>query len=101
MDHRNQTPTPSWTRDVKRIFALGIPIGISALTEPVLTMTDTYVAGQIGTAELGAMGLAGTVVGSISWMFFFLTAWSTTAVARAYGRNDMRAANRATIHALV
>lgn len=100
MDHRNQTPTPSWTRDVKRIFALGIPIGISALTEPVLTMTDTYVAGQIGTAELGAMGLAGTVVGSISWMFFFLTAWSTTAVARAFGRNDMRAANRATIHAL-
>lgn len=100
MDNRNETPKPNWKRDVKRIFALGIPIGISALTEPVLTMTDTYVAGQIGTAELGAMGLAGTVVGSISWMFFFLTAWSTTAVARAFGRNDMRAANRATIHAL-
>lgn len=100
MDNRNETPTPNWKRDVKRIFALGIPIGISALTEPVLTMTDTFVAGQIGTAELGAMGLAGTVVGSISWMFFFLTAWSTTAVARAFGRNDMRAANRATIHAL-
>lgn len=100
MDNCNETPDSNWKRDVKRIFALGIPIGFSALTEPILTMTDTYVAGRIGTAELGAMGLAGTVVGSISWMFFFLTAWSTTAVARAFGRNDMRAANRASIHAL-
>ncbi|WP_336249903.1 MATE family efflux transporter [Stomatohabitans albus] len=101
MADRNESKPPSWTHEVKRIIALGVPIGMSALTEPVLTMTDTFVAGQIGTAELGAMGLAGTLVGSISWMFFFLTAWSTTAVARAFGRNDMRTANRATIYALV
>lgn len=101
MDHRDEARVTTWQGDVKRLLTLGIPIGISALTEPVLTMTDTYVAGKLGTAQLGAMGLAGTLVGSLTWMFFFLTAWTTTAVGRAYGRKDMRTANRATVHALV
>ena len=68
-----------WTIDSldRRILAISIPALGSLLVEPIYVLTDTAVVGQLGTASLGGLALASTVLNTLVWVFNFLS-YSTT-----------------------
>ena len=89
--------TPAARR--RRILALAIPAIGTLVADPLLGLVDTAVAGRIGTAELGALGLAVAILATVSWVFNFLVYGTTATVARAIGAGDHEAAGRRVAHA--
>jgi putative MATE family efflux protein len=69
----------------RRLIALAVPATATLVADPLLGMVDTAVVGRIGAAELGALGLAVTVLATVSWAFNFLVIGTTSTVARAVG----------------
>lgn len=71
------------------VLSIAIPMTIGFLTTPLLGLTDTAVAGRLGSAE----ALAGLAVGAVLFdlilgSFNFLRASTTGLVAQAFGRGD-------------
>ena len=80
-----------WTIDSldRRILAISIPALGSLLVEPIYVLTDTAVVGQLGTAPLGGLALASTVLNTLVWVFNFLSYSTTVRVAVRRGRGDL------------
>ena len=72
-----------WTIDSldRRILAISIPALGSLLVEPIYVLTDTAVVGRLGTAPLGGLALASTVLNTLVWVFNFLSYATTVRVA--------------------
>lgn len=71
------------------VLSIAIPMTLGFLTTPLLGITDTAVAGRLGSAE----ALAGLAVGAVLFdlilgSFNFLRASTTGLVAQAFGRGD-------------
>ncbi len=99
-------PTPSPTPDPapsrhRRILWLAVPAIGTLIADPLLGAVDTAVAGRLGSAELGSLGLAVGLLTAVTWVFNFLVFGTTTTVALAVGRGDMEAAGRRVSHAAV
>jgi putative MATE family efflux protein len=79
-----------WTIDTldRRILAISIPALGSLLVEPIYVLTDTAVVGRLGTAPLGGLALASTVLNTLVWVFNFLSYATTVRVAVRRGRGD-------------
>jgi putative MATE family efflux protein len=73
----------------RRILAISIPALGSLLVEPIYVLTDTAVVGQLGTAPLGGLALASTVLNTLVWVFNFLSYGTTVRVAVRRGRGDL------------
>lgn len=88
---------PAWSgprlddRD-RRILALGVPALATVLLEPLYTVVDTAIVGHLGTAPLGGLALASTVLNTSFWVFNFLSFGTTSRVAFLTGRRDGRGA---------
>ncbi|MCB0078262.1 MAG: MATE family efflux transporter [Anaerolineales bacterium] len=93
--------TPPRTPAARRreLLAIAIPATLTLLAEPILGVVDTAIAGRIGTAELGALGLATSLLAAVTWIFNFLLFGTTSTVAQALGRNDRNAAGERLAHA--
>jgi MATE family, multidrug efflux pump len=77
---------PYWYR---RVFRLAIPLILSNLTEPLLSMVDTILSGHLpGPAALGGVGMGGIFFNAIYWTFGFLRMATTGLVAQAHGAED-------------
>lgn len=87
----------SWARR-RRMLDLAIPATLTLLAEPVLGLVDTAIAGRLGRVELGALGLALSLLGAVTLVFNFLVFGTTTAVARALGSGDPDSAGRTVAH---
>src|SRR5437764_1164311 len=84
----------------RRILALAIPALGTLAVEPLYVLADTAIVGHLGTASLGALALAGTVLNTVLWACNFLQ-WGTTArVAFLTGREDRRGAASSATQAL-
>jgi len=84
----------------RRILALAIPALGTLAVEPLYVLADTAIVGHLGTASLGALALAGTVLNTVLWACNFLQ-WGTTArVAFLTGREDRRGAAASATQAL-
>jgi len=84
----------------RRILALAIPALGTLAVEPLYVLADTAIVGHLGTASLGALALAGTVLNTVLWACNFLQ-WGTTArVAFLTGRQDRRGAAASATQAL-
>jgi len=84
----------------RRILALAIPALGTLVIEPIYVLTDTAIVGHLGTASLGALAIAGTVLNTVLWACNFLQ-WGTTArVAFLTGREDRRGAATSATQAL-
>jgi putative MATE family efflux protein len=84
----------------RRILALAVPALGTLAVEPLYVLADTAIVGHLGTAPLGALALAGTVLNTVLWACNFLQ-WGTTArVAFLTGREDRRAAATTATQAL-
>jgi multidrug resistance protein, MATE family len=94
---------PYWYR---RVFLLAIPLILSNLTEPLLSMVDTILSGHLpSSAVLGGVAVGGIFFNSIYWSFSFLRMATTGLVAQSHGAGDqdqlMHHFGRALITALL
>jgi multidrug resistance protein, MATE family len=95
--------TSYWYR---RVFLLAIPLILSNLTQPVLSMVDTILSGHLPSpAVLGGVAVGGIFFNSIYWTFGFLRMATTGLVAQSHGAGDedqlMHHFGRALLTALV
>ncbi len=73
----------------RRVFLLAIPLILSNLTQPLLSMVDTILSGHLpGPAALGGVAVGGIFFNSVYWTFGFLRMTTTGLVAQSHGAGD-------------
>ncbi len=73
----------------RRVFLLAIPLILSNLTQPLLSMVDTILSGHLPTpAVLGGVAVGGIFFNAIYWSFGFLRMATTGLVAQSHGAGD-------------
>ena len=93
---RPPSSTPSRHR---RILTLAIPAIGTLIADPLMGLVDTAVVGRLGAAQLGALGLAVSILATVSWIFNFLVFGTTSTVARAVGGGRRPSAGERVSHA--
>ncbi|MEP6665895.1 MAG: MATE family efflux transporter [Nocardioidaceae bacterium] len=76
----------------REIARLAIPAFAALISEPLFLLADAAIVGHLGTAQLAALGIAGTVVQTVVGLFVFLAYGTTSIVARSIGAGDRRGA---------
>lgn len=84
----------------RRIIALAIPALGSLAVEPLYVLVDTAIVGRLGTAQLGGLALAATVLSLVVNACTFLTYGTTERVARRIGAGDRAAAADVGVQAI-
>lgn len=75
---------------MRRIFWLGLPVGVTALAEGALFVASNVLMGWIGRDELAGHGIA-LQISSITFMMHLgLSNAATVRVGQAYGRGDQQ-----------
>jgi putative MATE family efflux protein len=69
----------------REIFRLALPALGALAAEPLYILVDTAIVGHLGTPQLAALALAGTLLTGTFTMFNFLTYGTTAQVARYHG----------------
>ena len=76
-------------REIRR---LAIPALGALAAEPLYLLVDTAIVGHLGTPQLAALAVAGTVLTTLVSLCVFLTYGTTAQVARLHGAGDRRRA---------
>lgn len=76
----------------RTILRLALPALGSLIAEPLYLLVDTAVVGHLGTAELGGVAIANSLIGTIYALFIFLAYGTTSAVARLLGAGESKRA---------
>ncbi|GAA1565044.1 MATE family efflux transporter [Kribbella sancticallisti] len=85
--------TSSWARGQDReILRLAVPAFFALVSEPLMLLADSAIIGHLGTPQLAALGVAGTILQTIVGICVFLAYGTTSAVARRIGAGDHRGA---------
>lgn len=71
---------------------LAVPALGALAAEPLYILVDTAVVGHLGTAPLGGLAVAGTILTTSFFLFNFLAYGTTAAVSRLIGSGDPRTA---------
>ncbi|HJS69447.1 MAG TPA: MATE family efflux transporter, partial [Gaiellaceae bacterium] len=69
----------------REILSLALPALGALAAEPLYLLVDTAIVGHLGTPELAALALAGTLLTGAFTIFNFLTYGTTAQVARLHG----------------
>jgi MATE family multidrug resistance protein len=96
-------PSPPRSESTNRpILALALPIALANLTQPLLSLVDTVLAGHMSGPEfLGGVALGAMVFNFLFWGFGFLRMGTTGFVAQADGAEDDRALRAIVMRALL
>jgi putative MATE family efflux protein len=95
-------PAPVDRRALRRqVATIALPALGALATEPLYILVDTAIVGHLGTAALGGLAVAGSVLSAISWISAFVTALTTTTVAVALGADEHADVGRPVVDALV
>ena len=76
----------------KEINRLAIPAIFAGIVEPLISLTDTAVAGRLpmhADEALGAIGLVGSFMSAMIWIFLQTSNAITALVAQGYGANKV------------
>ena len=84
----------------REILKLAVPALGALAAEPLYLLVDTAMVGHLGTPELAALALAGTLIAGAFTLFNFLTYGTTAQVARLHGAGQEEAAGRLAAQAL-
>jgi putative MATE family efflux protein len=84
----------------REIYRLALPALGALAAEPLYLLADTAMVGHLGTPELAALALAGTLLTGAFTLFNFLTYGTTAQVARLHGAGQEEAAGRIAAQAL-
>ncbi len=91
------TAAPSISR---QILSLALPALGALIAEPIFILIDSAMVGHLGTAPLGGLGVASSIVQTVVYLFVFLLFSTTTRAAQAYGRRDITQALNTGIQAV-
>jgi putative MATE family efflux protein len=72
----------------REIGRLAIPALGALAAEPLYLLVDTAIVGHLGTRQLAALAIAGTVLTTLVSLCIFLTYGTTAQVARLHGAGD-------------
>lgn len=78
----------------REILRLAVPAFGALVAEPLFLLADYAIVGRLGTAALGALGVAGTVLATLVNLCVFLAYATTAQVARRIGAGDLAQALR-------
>jgi MATE family, multidrug efflux pump len=84
----------------REIFRLAIPALGALAAEPLYLLADTAIVGHLGTRQLAALALAGSVLASVVTLSNFLTYGTTAQVARLHGAGEDRRAGEIAAQSL-
>src|SRR3954462_6223027 len=84
----------------REILKLALPALGALAAEPLYLLVDTAIVGHLGTPQLAALALAGTLLTGAFTMFNFLTYGTTAQVARYHGAGREEAAGAMAAQAL-
>jgi putative MATE family efflux protein len=84
----------------REILTLALPALGALAAEPLYLLADTAMVGHLGTEELAALAIAGTLIVGAFTLFNFLTYGTTAHVARLQGAGQAQAAGRIAAQAL-
>jgi putative MATE family efflux protein len=76
----------------REIFRLAVPAFVALVAEPLYLLADSAIVGHLGTAQLGALGIAGAALVTVVSLCVFLAYGTTASVARRLGAGDLRGA---------
>src|SRR5918992_436045 len=82
------------------IFRLAIPAPGALGAEPLYILVDTAMVGHLGTPQLAALAVAGTLLTGSFTLFNFLTYGTTAQVARLHGAGEHERAGDIAAQAL-
>lgn len=83
-----------WHPRDREILRLAIPAFGALVAEPIFLLTDSAIVGHLGTASLGALGVAGQALNTLVNLCVFLAYATTAGVARQVGAGNLKAAIR-------
>ncbi|HEY0541445.1 MAG TPA: MATE family efflux transporter [Actinoallomurus sp.] len=78
----------------REILRLALPAFGALVAEPLFLLTDSAIVGHLGTASLGALGVAGQILSTFVSVCVFLAYGTTASVARQIGAGNVREAVR-------
>ncbi len=78
----------------REVARLALPALGALVAEPAFLLADSAIVGHLGTPQLAALGLAGTVLATVVSLAVFLAYGTTGSVARLLGAGDMAGALR-------
>src|SRR4051812_15610031 len=84
----------------REILRLAVPAFGALVAEPLFLLTDSAIVGRLGTVSLGALGVAGQVLGTLVNLCVFLAYGTTASVSRQVGAGNHRAAVRQGVDGL-
>jgi putative MATE family efflux protein len=84
----------------REIFRLALPALGALAAEPLYVLADTAMVGHLGTPELAALAIAGTLLTGSFTLFNFLTYGTTAQVARLHGAGEHERAGDIAAQAL-
>ena len=76
----------------QEILRLAVPAFFALVSEPLMLLADSAIVGHLGTPQLAALGVAGTILQTLVGVCVFLAYGTTSAVARRIGAGDHRGA---------
>src|SRR3954452_24354227 len=82
----------------REILRIALPALGALAAEPLYVLVDTAIVGHLGTPQLAALALAGTLLTGAFTIFNFLTYGTTAQVARLHGAGEPEAAGRVGGH---
>jgi len=86
-------PMPlTWPAQDREILRLAGPAFFALVSEPLMLLADSAIVGHLGTPQLAALGVAGTILQTLVGVCVFLAYGTTSAVARRIGAGDHKGA---------
>ena len=73
---------------------------LAQTSQPILNIAETAMIGRLGATELAARAIGAALIGSIYWIFSFLTFGTTTLIGHHFGARDRQACGQTYLHAL-
>jgi MATE family multidrug resistance protein len=84
----NPAPRPEWTRELRDLTTLAVPVVFSELGWVAQGVVDTIMVGKLGPAAIGAVAVGNAVFYTPALFGIGLLLGLDTLVAQAYGRKD-------------
>src|SRR3954469_9248178 len=84
----------------REILRIALPALGALAAEPLYVLVDTAIVGHLGTPQLAALALAGTMLTGTFTIFNFLTYGTTAQVARYHGAGQEQVAGSMAAQAL-
>jgi putative MATE family efflux protein len=81
--------TRAWDREILR---LAVPALGALAAEPLYVLVDTGIVGHLGTAQLGGLGVASSLIFAGYYLMIFLAYGTTGTVSRLLGAGEARRA---------